>query len=821
MKKLIFLIYTIFLISGTTYSQNNFLDLIQNKMDNYSIHNSPEKVYIHTDKSAYLIDEDIWFTGYMVDGITHQKSEKSRVLHVELLNPKDSIVDQKTLFVENINVAGDFKIKKDWIPGKYILRAYSNYMKNDSFNSFFQKEIPIYKNTNDVPTEIKKAAADLKSNITKTYATPEISFYPEGGYLVSGIQSKVTFKVNNISNFKGTLNDQEGNVISDIKEIDRGLGAFALTPEVDKKYHVSTMVNGEKITYPLPVPLSKGYVLNITNTRKNIIVSLNSNTENGLQNTYLIAHQRGVLLYNIYEEKNTPTNTYKIPTSSLNSGVISFTLFNNDGNPVAERVAFVNDTSNNLELSINSNTDFYSTRQKISLDLSLKNKSGLNEYSFLSLSVKNSEASAYNKYANNIKTYLLLNSELRGEIKEPNYYFEKENDPKRNYLLDLVMMSNGWKRFTWQEILSKEEKKQTHEIEEGIYVTGTTYKYKKLDTPLQSVVRLSFFGKFIAQTPAQATDANGRFRFGPDIYPGSISATVEARQEDFLDISTRSKKVSIVLDDPRPIPVLNKQNTFNFNINQKQEENFVKATNYLQQIKFENDKKIERLAAIELRVKKLSNLEKRKKEMTKRTVYGSPDRSANRIDMKNLDYTPGSINEVLETNPTISLNNEGSGYLWNRNQSDVLIFLDNREIDYGFLSGISCNEISFIDIVTGPSTALLANTDKAIIVLYSDKNKKFVIDDTVKIKPGIVNFTGKGFYIARKFSSPTPTSLYETDTKDVRTTLHWEPLLRTTDKSNAKVSFYTGDVQSEYIIEVEGVSISGKPIHAIKTFKIE
>jgi len=52
----------------------------------------------------------------------------------------------KKLYVESISATGDFKISSNWAEGKYLLRAYTNNMKNDSTDYFFQKEIPIWKN---------------------------------------------------------------------------------------------------------------------------------------------------------------------------------------------------------------------------------------------------------------------------------------------------------------------------------------------------------------------------------------------------------------------------------------------------------------------------------------------------------------------------------------------------------------------------------------------------------------------------------------------------------------------------------------------------
>lgn len=547
-KSLHFILFTLLLLPVYNYAQSDFTKQVQTKLDEYHLEKSPEKVYIHTDKSIYNTGEDVWYTAYLVNGINHQQSKKSKVIYAELINPQDSIVDKKTLYVENMSVAGDFKIEENWPTGKYTIRGYTNYMRNNA-NSFFQKEISVFKisesTTENNTITSSSTLSNSDTNTANVTNNNPISFYPEGGYLVNGLSSKVAFELTNeTDDFSGLLIDEKETIIAEIKTVERGIGVLTIIPEQGKQYFVKGTLNGTDIKTPLPKALPNGYVINVTNTRRGVIVTLNSNTPNGLKNTYIVAHQRGNLLFDSFETRDLNTNVIKVPSNTLNDGVVNFTLFDENGHPVAERVIFIDNPTNNITLSVQSDKEIYGTREKVNLDIALTNSKGLKEYSFLSMAVRNLEAFPYNKNAENIKSYLLLNSDLRGQIKNPGYFFAKENDAKRKFVLDLVMMTNGWKRFTWQELLANQDNQQTYKVEEGLYVSGTTYDYKKKDQPTEAIVRMTFMGKFMAQTPKQNTDANGKFEFGPDIYPGSITAIVEARKESFLDLSKRSKNHS-------------------------------------------------------------------------------------------------------------------------------------------------------------------------------------------------------------------------------------------------------------------------------------
>ena len=143
MKKVIILSVLSFISLGA-FVPNDFKDQIIEKLETYSETDYPEKAYVQTDKSYYLMDDTIWFTGYLVNGISHKKSSKSRVLHVELINELDSIVDHKRLYIDEISEAGDIEISQKWNPGKYLLRAYTNDMRNNSEEYFFKKDIWIW-----------------------------------------------------------------------------------------------------------------------------------------------------------------------------------------------------------------------------------------------------------------------------------------------------------------------------------------------------------------------------------------------------------------------------------------------------------------------------------------------------------------------------------------------------------------------------------------------------------------------------------------------------------------------------------------------------
>ena len=280
MKRFFSTLLLLILTSFYGVSQNHFPDLVKEKLNEYRLTDYPEKVYVHTDKPYYSLDESIWFTGYLVNGITNTQSTKSAVLYVELINDKDVVLVQKKLFIDKVSVAGDFKILKHWKQGKYLLRSYTNEMRNKNPNYFFQKEISIWDtHKNDRLQSQRSLMKEVVENIeSSNIPRPDLHFYPESGYLVEGIQNKVAIKIKDSlfenANLSGIIIDNEGAEILKFKTLKFGLGVFSFTPEPNKSYNAIINVNNVEEYYPLPKALPEGYVINVLNNGDHVNVSM-------------------------------------------------------------------------------------------------------------------------------------------------------------------------------------------------------------------------------------------------------------------------------------------------------------------------------------------------------------------------------------------------------------------------------------------------------------------------------------------------------------------------------------------------------------------
>ncbi|MDO6803606.1 hypothetical protein Q4595_14225 [Wenyingzhuangia sp. 1_MG-2023] len=831
MKKLLPFLLCAFLClaSFTVISQTDFMNVLEKKLENYT-NNYPEKIFVHTDKPFYSTEDNLWYTAYLVNGISHQKSEKSKIVHVELIDNKDSIVANRKLYVQNTSVAGDFKIGKDWKSGTYTLRAYTKYMKNHENDYFFQQQIPIYavaiqdSISETLPQQPVKTPEIYEK--PKKLAKPTLNFYPEGGYLINDTQNKVAFEIKDNEHeisLTGTIKDNTGQEILTFKTLEMGLGSFLLIPEKGKTYYASIQIDGNEVRYPLPKTLDKGYVLNTTNTGQHIIINIGSTMETGLQGTYLIAHERGRLLHNYYEETTKSNHIIKIATKELNNGIINITLFDKNAKPVAERLVFIDNPEKNLNVTVSKTSNKFNSRKQVTLKLKVQDNNGTSAPSSLSMAIRDLKAYPYNHRTGNIESWLLLNSDLKGTIKNPGYFFEKKEEVKRRYLLDLVMMTKGWRRFTWQELMESNTDTLEFSPEKGLYISGVTKELKKPYTEHSSPTRLTFFGKTIIQEPIQQSDSLGKFKFGPYIFFDSIPVLLEARMDHFKSTKRKSRNIVILVDKERRKSTLKSDVFFNPANNtiekERRIENFIKVTKYIKEEQFKYDQEILQLSEVTLVAKRKTEQEKREDEMNSLTDYGEPV-MGQRLDVLNDYIAPGSYSAFDIVSRMNGISTYGDSIYMRRGNNPAKIVLDGLEVDGSFLRVINGDEISFIDILSGSDAATFSNAGGGVVALYSNSGN--VGSRNIKRKPGIIDFQAEGFYTARQFYKPDHINGFEEMNRiDLRTTLHWEPTIRITEKGDAEISFFTSDIKSDYLIEIQGISDSGIPIHATDTFVVE
>lgn len=810
------------------FSANDGLrTLIINKLDKYTTTQYPEKIYIQTDKPYYTAGESIWFSTYLVNGVTHKKSEKSKVIYVELINEKGSVISERKLFAENISIAGDFKLPIDLKDGTYLLRAFTNYMRNQPREYFFKKEIPIF----SINTDLETTKSDT-SKLTKNEELPDIGFYPEGGYLITGINTKVAVKIKDAelssSPIIGIIEDTDGNKITDFKTYEFGLGSFYITPQPGKEYRAVISFDDENILYPLPAPISEGFVLNTSINDKEVIINVTTNKDEGLKDILIIGQQRGLSAFDYTQEKNTNTMILKIPRKDLVEGVLDIVLFNNSKKPVAERLVYIEKKKKIVVSVKKTNGTSTGLRDRVNMEIEVKDKSGKRIPSTLSLSITDAELIKPDETAENIKTYLLLNSDLKGHIKSPNYFFTKGDTIKKNQQLDLIMLTHGWSRFIWQEFLENTSK-QEFKPENGIYFTGHTLNAKPPFQNKSSETKLTFRKKGFYQE-TQKTDKNGRFSYGPFVFTDTISVFMQAGES----LSTENPNYSdtnIMLDPQAQKPTIipdRISNPFNQSIEIENVSNYIKKTKskVFNDFRFDTDRELLDEVKLKGKVKTKEEVAEIKRE--KRTRMFAP---SHRIVVDEMGQQgAGNFLELIGNVSGIRIgrkydpNDPGTSQniLVTLRGLEPAYYVDDVEVDLGYAKAIHQADIDFIDIMnTGHASASYGLKAQGIIAIYTKQGYRDGANITDK-KPGSINFKLEGFYTAREFYAPDYSLIDRNRSRpDNRSTLYWNPKIVTQTFQTSNITFYTSDNKGKFQIEIEGITDAGIPIHSVSYLEVE
>lgn len=328
---IIHLIPTLVSFAQTTSSAT---DSLATQIHQFSNLQRADLVYLQTNKGIYETEEDVWFKGYVLDAKYFTPSKKSKTLFVQLIeDQKNKIVWEEKYEIENGFVDGHLFLQDTLKPGNYTLAAYSS-------QSFFKEQKEFY-----ALRKIKVLQSIQQNTILKKVKDSALHFslFPEGGYLVSEIQSRLAFKSVNsnglLMDVSETLYENDSALVT-FKSSHAGMGSILFTPKQDKEYHIKLLETSDKL-YELPKIQANGKTLQLIRVTKDEAYFKISQTSNQLETIYLRVQIRGVV-YSIAETTIDKERIVKIPLKEIPQGIAEITLFNETLEPVAERLVYFN-----------------------------------------------------------------------------------------------------------------------------------------------------------------------------------------------------------------------------------------------------------------------------------------------------------------------------------------------------------------------------------------------------------------------------------------------------------------------------------------------
>jgi hypothetical protein len=585
-------------LSFPSMAQNVALRKFVQNIHDFNVVFPQEKVYLQLDNTGYFQGETIWFKAYVVKASSLTKST-SGVLHVELVSPSGVVLQSQKLKVMYGQCDGAFNLVDmatkqaremrgavNYPSGYYEIRAYTLNMLNFSESTLFSRVVPVFTKPSkegafyDESPVLKETKSDIEQYRPKRENLKKlnVSFYPEGGNFVMGIPCRVAFKATDDSGsgidvsgiIKGSSDSTYFHTQHD------GMGVFYFTP-IQKSNTVQFLYDGKKYNFDLPEAIIVGYTMSVKNDGKgNIEVSVQGTMPESKDSLGLTATCRGELFYFKTLAQSRNRQTIIIPASSWPSGVCQLTLFTSYGEILAKRSLFNKIDLKSPKLEFETNKEMYSPYDKVNVKFHLSDSKGAPFADRFCISVRDSRTFG-TTYSEDLRTNLLLCSDLRGFINHPEYYFQSD-DEEHLQALDLLMMVQGWERYDWKIMAAGPDAfDEKHRIEEGLTFNGWILKKNGKDVlsgikVLASVVpdnkkHIDQF-KFI-------TDKNGYFGFNLTEFYGNATLTMMLKKVN----SNKLANAKILLErslNPAIRPYLNEELLFESSQVEKKEEDMSK-----------------------------------------------------------------------------------------------------------------------------------------------------------------------------------------------------------------------------------------------------
>lgn len=737
-----------------------------------------EKLYVHSDKNFYLAGELLWFKVYNVDGATYQPVDLSKIAYIEILDKENKPVMQAKIALRKGKGNGSFYLPVSINSGNYKLRAYTNWMKNFPAAYYFEK-----------PVTIVNTLKTLTTPVADTTIRYNVAFFPEGGNLVKETTSKVAFQVTDPAgkgvDCKGIVLTESNDTLVNFQTFKLGMGHFMFTPAGTQRYKASIILpDGRHIAEYLPTAYEQGYVMQLMEEASGNITITVTGKAMPPQAVFLFVHSRQVMQVAEKQSLVNGSAVFSIDKNKLADGISNITIFNEQQQPVCERLYFKKPTRV-LNIAATSNAPKYGNRKRIALSVQTRHTNEQRGVpADLSLAVYRLD-SLQTVDPNSMPGYLWLTSELTGNIETPAYYFTSTNNEIKEATDNLVLV-HGWRKFNWDHILTDKRVAFEYAPEfDGHIITCQVHNNNNnaingIDAWLSIPgVQLQFYNA--------KTDAAGKIHFDVRDYYGQNEIIVQTDAPDSnyrVDVlNPFSEKYS---NRPLTAFVLPKaaQHTLN------------EQSIGMQVINTYDAGKLSRFA-----IPAIDTL----------PFYGKPFKKY-KLD----DYTRFStMEEVLREYVTeVAVRRYGG-------QLHLKVF------DFEARDFYPAHPLILLDGVK-VNNATLMNYDPLKVNKLEVVTNKYINGEF--IYQGIVNFTTyhgdmqdlkldakavildyEGLQLKRTFYSP----VYKTEQQaasripDFRNLLYWSPEVQTDTSGKATVEFYTSDMKGKYVAVLQGIDDAG------------
>ncbi|HLX90636.1 MAG TPA: hypothetical protein VKR32_03080, partial [Puia sp.] len=579
-----------------------------------------------------------------------------------------------------------------------------------------------------------------------------------------------------------------------------GTSSFYFTPESNSRYKgVIKTSDGKVSTASLPAAFPEGYVMHLTDSIPGHIgIAVMASGKYANLPVNLIVHTRKKINLAKSAQLENGKALFDVDKNILRDGICSITIFDEASRPVCERLYFKRPI-HKLAPSVKTDENAYSKRKKVTLDLSL-GWPGHTAPPSVSIAVYRTD-SLQEVDENNIVSYLYLTSELQGNVESPGYYFQNNDSAEIQDATENLMLTQGWRRFKWEEVLQKTSKAFEFAPElEGHIITGKVIN-KSTGEPVPDVTTFLSVPSRHFQIASAVSDESGNLKFDIKNFFGTEEIAVQTANA--TDTGYRIELANPFSELP-PIAALP---PFDYPILQS---HALLTRSIATQVR--NVFNADSLRAF------YAN-----SSFDTTAFFGVPDQKYF-LD----DYTRfNTMEEVMREYIGNILVRRSEGHFRYRvlNYPYKLFFEDDALV---LMDGVPVSNIDKI-IAFDP-----LKVQKIELMNRKCFLGPYVADGIIsyrtytgdlagfQLDPNVLILKYDGLQLQREFYSPK----YETEEQvnsrepDFRNLLYWSPVVSFSTTGNARLSFYTSDVGGKYAVVVQGLTSDGQPFAGTETFNV-
>lgn len=608
----------------------------------------------------------------------------------------------------------------------------------------------------------------------------QFNVFPEGGYLIDGIKASVAFKA---VGSDGKPLDVMGSIIENGREIIQfesmhdGMGSFVFTPDIEKNYKVKLLKPDIDSLWDMPEIIETGVSLQLEEQNNRYLffkISQNDTSSNRI--ITLKAQQRGIVQFitsgNLKDELN-----IKIPTREFTGqGIVEFTLYDMDSHPLAERLVYVH-PEKKIYIETTLSNETYGTREKAKLHIKLTNEYGDPVVAHLGISVFD-KAYLNSADTKNIFSHCYLSSEIRGNIHNPAYYFDSTNND-RFEVLDLLLLTQGWRRYIWANINPELKGRDFHKVFTDS-VKGFMFPTRRIKRAgVANKLILAYYPEINEEEHLLITDAQGVFYLQP--------AHFKMGQGGYVYLN----------------PLGNEKYQYKITL----ESTFDSINKYNNEV----------------------------------NIWYPSDIALENPPEENSMYYPGSGYIALDEVAVIAkaTSQHRDKYIGHLNDLINAEFTDHYVCPHGYLTGnykafesdhwcdppdslkrkpVEGELVSLFKYVDNNNDGIVKTKAEWIIEDVKYEYPKMTAEEILELKN---LYRIQGLYGAREFYSPNYDKEKNTGSiPDFRNTLLWAPNVLTDEDGTATIDFFCSDIYTDFIVNIEGVSGDGRLGSGNTEFKV-